>query len=412
MKKLLVILDGLGDLPCRDLGGKTPLEAARTPALDSLASRAKTGMLRIAGDVAPESDVGVFSVLGYNPFKYHVGRGALEAFGINAGFRKGMLGLRANFATTDSKGTKIFDRRVGRHLGSTDAKALEKELNKKVRLTNASFVFRATLGHRGVLLINSREKLSAKISNTDPAYEIKQGLGSAKSVFEMRVQKSKPSERGAAAVRAAALVNEVTEKAHAVLEKSEVNARRKKRGLLPANELLLRDAETEIRRPPKLYGKEKWAILADMPLEIGIGKLIGMKVIRAPPPTFTASDYEGRARKTLALLKKFDGVYVHIKGPDLFGHDGDAVGKRKSVDDIDRFFFKPLLKKLDLSSTRVAVTADHSTPCELKAHSNNPVPFLITGAGVFEKGVSKFGEKECMKNGVKPGPWLMRQLLS
>ncbi|NYZ74829.1 phosphoglycerate mutase, partial [Candidatus Micrarchaeota archaeon] len=87
MKKLLVILDGLGDLPCRDLGGKTPLEAARTPALDSLASRAKTGMLRIAGDVAPESDVGVFSVLGYNPFKYHVGRGALEAFGINAGFR-------------------------------------------------------------------------------------------------------------------------------------------------------------------------------------------------------------------------------------------------------------------------------------------------------------------------------------
>ncbi|NYZ75547.1 phosphoglycerate mutase, partial [Candidatus Micrarchaeota archaeon] len=371
-----------------------------------------TGMLRIAGDVAPESDVGVFSVLGYNPFKYHVGRGALEAFGINAGFRNGMLGLRANFATTDSDGTKIFDRRVGRHLGSTDAKALEKELNKKVRLTNASFVFRATLGHRGVLLINSREKLSARISNTDPAYEIKQGLGSAKSVFEMRVQKSKPSEHRAAAVRAAALVNEVTEKAHAVLEKSAVNARRKKRGLLPANELLLRDAETEIRRPPKLYGKEKWAILADMPLEIGIGKLIGMKVIRASPPTFTASDYEGRAKKTLALLKKFDGVYVHIKGPDLFGHDGDAAGKRKSVDDIDRFFFKPLLKKLDLSSTRVAVTADHSTPCELKAHSNNPVPFLIAGAGVFEKGVSKFGETECMKNGVKPGPWLMRQLLS
>lgn len=412
MKKLLVILDGLGDRPCKALGGKTPLEAARTPFLDSLAKRGTTGMLRIAGNIAPESDVGVFSVLGYDPFKYHVGRGALEAYGINAGFKNGMLGLRANFATADSDGTKLFDRRVGRHLGSSDAKALEKELNKKMRLTNASIVFRATLGHRGVLLVKSREELSAKISNTDPAYEIKRGLGSAKSVFEMRVQKSAPSERSAAASRAAGLVNEITEKAHDILEKSSVNARRKNHGLLPANELLLRDAETEIRVPPKLYGKQKWAVLADMPLEIGIGKLIGMNVIHAPPPTFTASDYAGRAKKTLALLKKFDGVYVHIKGPDLFGHDGDTNGKTKSVEDIDRFFFKPLLKKLDLSKTRIAVTADHSTPCEIKAHSSDPVPFLIAGAGFFEKGVAKFGEKECLKKGVKPGPWLMRQLLS
>ncbi|MEW5955389.1 MAG: alkaline phosphatase family protein [Candidatus Micrarchaeota archaeon] len=412
MKKLLVILDGLGDLPCRDLGGKTPLEAAHTPYLDALAKKSTAGMLRIAGNIAPESDVGVFSVLGYDPFKYHVGRGALEAYGIDAGFRNGMLGLRANFATTDAEGTKIFDRRVGRHLGSTDAKALEKEINKKVRLTNASFVFRATLGHRGVLLIKSREKLSAKISNTDPAYEIKKGLGSAKSVFEMRVQKSKPLERSAAASRAAALVNEFTAKAHFVLEKSRVNARRKKRGLLPANEILLRDAETEVRRPPTLYGREKWAVLADMPLEIGIGKLIGMNVIHAPPPTFTASDYATRAGKTLALLKKFDGVYVHIKGPDLFGHDGDATGKMKSIEDIDRFFFAPLLKKLNLTKTRMAVTADHSTPCKIKAHSSDPVPFLTAGAGVFGKGVSKFGESACRKKGVKQGPWLMHQLLS
>lgn len=410
MKKLLVVLDGLGDLPCKALNGKTPLEAARTPALDSLAKKARTGMLRIAGGVAPESDVGVFSVLGYDPFKYHVGRGALEAYGINAGFKNGMLALRANFATV--QGTKIVDRRVGRSLNSADAKALEKELNDKVRLTNASLVFRATLGHRGVLLIKSREKLSQKISNTDPAYELRKGLGSAKSVFEMRVQKSRPLERGAAAARSARLVNEFTEKAHAVLEKSKVNAKRRKRGLLPANELLLRDAETRIRKPPNLHAKEKWAVLADMPLEVGIGGLVGMKVIHAPPPTFTASDYTERARKTLALLQEFDGVYVHIKGPDLFGHDGDAKGKKKSIEDIDRFFFKPLLKKLDLSNTRVAVTADHSTPCELKAHSNDPVPFLVAGANISEKGVKKFGETECLKKGVKPGPWLMRLLLS
>ena len=127
MKKLLVILDGLGDRPNLQLNGKTPLEAARTPYLNSLAAQAKVGMLRIAGKIAPESDVGVFAVLGYDPFKYHVGRGALEAYGINAGFRNGMLGLRANFATTDAEGTKIFDRRVGRHLEVQTPRRLKKK---------------------------------------------------------------------------------------------------------------------------------------------------------------------------------------------------------------------------------------------------------------------------------------------
>ena len=412
MKRVLVVLDGLGDLPNKALQGKTPLEAAFTPFMDSLAREGRTGLLRIAGSVAPESDVGVFSVLGFNPFEYHVGRGALEAYGINAGFKNGMLGLRANFATSEEDGVKLVDRRVGRNLSSPEAKKLERELNSKVRLANASFIFKATLGHRGVLLIKSRKRLSAKISNTDPAYEIKQGLGSAKSVFEMRLLHSRPLEKTEAAQRAADVVNEFTAKAQGVLEKSKVNSARKKEGKLVANAVLFRDAETEIRAPPRVYGFNKWAVLADMPLEIGIGKLLGMKVVRIPLPTFSAADYRKRAEKTIAVLKKFGGVYVHIKGPDLFGHDGDAVGKKKSVEDIDRFFFGPLLKKLELDDARIAVTADHSTPCELKAHSADPVPFLIMGKGIAEKGSSKFGECDCRKGGIKPAKTLMAELFS
>ncbi|MFH0922554.1 MAG: phosphoglycerate mutase, partial [Candidatus Micrarchaeota archaeon] len=126
MKKLLVVLDGASDLPSPQLNGRTPLEAARKPNLDKLAAISKTGCAKIAGDLSPESDVGVFAVLGFDPYEFHVGRGALEAHGIGMRFKNGWLGIRANFATGDESGKKLFDRRVGRNLSTREAKLLEK----------------------------------------------------------------------------------------------------------------------------------------------------------------------------------------------------------------------------------------------------------------------------------------------
>lgn len=401
-KLVFVVMDGLADRPIVEFGGKTPLEAAETPALDSLASNGSGGMLRVIEGVAPESDAAVLAILGYDPHKYYTGRGPLEAAGIGAHFKEGMLALRCNFATT-SAGHNLLDRRAGRTLTSKEAAALAAAINKKVKLTKAKFKFYASVAHRGVLVIGNssgKEKFSSNIANTDPAYEIRGGIPHALHGFENKVKRSVPLDNTTAAVRAAELVNEFTEKAFAVMENHPVNIRRSKKGLLPANIIICRDAGN--RLPPlynisEKYGR-KWALLADMPLEIGIGELAGMSLVHLPLPTFTAADYKVRLEKTLAALKKFDCLYIHIKGPDLFGHDGDYKGKKKCIEECDKLFFSPLLKKIDLNNTVVVVTADHATPCEMKGHSDDPVPFIISGGKVKTDFVERFGESYC-KNG-------------
>ena len=403
-KLIFVVMDGLGDRSVAEFGGKTPLEAAHTPALDALAARGSGGMLRVIEGVAPESDAAVLTLLGYDPHKYYTGRGPLEGVGTGAHFKEGMLALRCNFATT-SDGHNLLDRRAGRTLTSKEAAALAAAINKKVKLTGATFKFYASVAHRGVLVISSGKGklsvLSSSITNTDPAYEIRNGLPHALAVFEKKVKQSAPLDSTAAAKMAAGLVNEFTEKAFTVMEKHPVNIRRKKKGLLPANTIICRDAGN--RLPPlydlsKRYGK-KWALLADMPLEIGIGELAGMSLVHLPLPKFTPADYKVRIAKTIAALKKFDCLYIHIKGPDLFGHDGDYLGKKKCIEEADRYFFSPLLKKIDLANTVVVVTADHATPCEMKGHSDDPVPFIISGGKVKSDFVERFGESYCRNGG-------------
>jgi 2,3-bisphosphoglycerate-independent phosphoglycerate mutase len=402
IKKLIIVLDGLGDRPNAALRGKTPLEAARPRALNALARRGRTGLAVVAGRVAPESDVGVFAVLGYNPLGHFVARGALEALGAGLRFQNGWLALRANFATVASDGKTIIDRRVGRSLTSAEAKALEKEINAKVKLNGADFVFRATVAHRGALVIRApraREALSGKISNTDPAYARVRGMGAALEKFKPEIADCVPLEKTQAAQRAAELVNEFTAKANRVLEESATNKARGAAGLLPANAVLLRDAESRATPPKKKLAE--WTLIADMPLEIGIGRFLGMKVTPLPTPAAALSkkEYTLRVKKTLAALKKSAGVYVHIKGPDLFGHDGDAQGKTRCIREIDAGFIAPLAKKIDWRATRVLITADHSTPCKLKAHSADAVPVLIVGAQVKADGSREWSERECAARG-------------
>ncbi len=405
MKRLLVVLDGAGDLPDLVLGNRTPLQAADAPHLQGLAANGKTGHLLIAGRVAPESDVGVCSVLGNDPFQNHLGRGLLEAKGAKMAFKNGDLAMRANFATAADDGTTLLDRRVGRNLIKGDAEALAAEINGKVALTGATFEFKATKGHRGVLVMRASLPLDDHVTNTDPAYELVDGLGSAKKEFKMVLAKAEAWKKGAE--RSADLVNEFTRKSFEVLQKSETNKKRKGRGLLPANLVLLRDPESEQKALAPLPGK--WAILSEMPMEEGIGKLMGMRVVKAESGGTPKGTYEKWAALVAKTLVKNDGAYVHIKGPDLFGHDGDSVGKKKNIELIDRFFFGPLLKKTDMKKTRIAVTADHSTPCVLKAHSAGPVPYLLSGAGIGAEG-GRFDEAN--KGATINGWELMPQLLA
>ena len=404
LKLIYVVIDGMGDLPIQELSGQTPLEFAETPNMDYLASKGKLGrMYPVVKGMAPESDVAVISILGYDPYRYHVGRGPLEAYGAGLDMNDGDLALRCNFATL-GQGRTILNRRAGRDVTTEEATKLAEAMNREVELGShpAKFEFRNTLGHRGVLVMRRKVgTLSGEITNTDPAYErVGGGLGVAKSHFDMVLQECSPLEDTESARVSARLVNEFTDRSHMVLDRNEVNERRVAQGRLKANVILSRDAGDELPRFFSInerYGI-RFACLADMPVERGISRLAGMHLVDIPPPSADVkADSILRAEKLLSLLPSFDCFYIHLKGPDEPAHDGMFERKSQIIAGIDKFFFGKLLSEIDLEGTLICVTADHSTPCALKAHSDDPVPLLVAGLGVEADGIMRFSESECRK---------------
>jgi hypothetical protein len=219
MKKLLyVCLDGLGDDPIPEFDGRTPLEAAVTPAMDSLAARGRTGVVVTVGDgIAPESDIAVFAILGYDPRGEHPGRGVVEAVGTDMDFEDGDLAYRVNFATCEWP--QIIDRRVGRDLSSDEAAALAQEVNDTLVLPGATFTLKATVEHRGSLLIRAAEgRLSADVTNTDPAYRKDGSLGVALETFEPVVAHCEPLSDSDEAHHAAELTNRFVEESAKILD--------------------------------------------------------------------------------------------------------------------------------------------------------------------------------------------------
>jgi 2,3-bisphosphoglycerate-independent phosphoglycerate mutase len=402
LKLIYVVIDGMGDLPIKALNDKTPLEAANTPNLNFLAKNGKTGLMySVRKGIAPESDVAVISLLGYDPLTQSTGRGVIEAVGAGIDVTDGDLSLRCNFATL-GHGKEIIDRRVGRTLSTEEAQTLTKAANEKIKLEShpATFEFENTLGHRAVLVIrNSEKNLSSNITNSDPAYTIVHGLGVAQADVEMVLQKCKPTDDTRKAQVSADLVNEFIEKTHALWDTHEVNAKRAAEGKLKANVVLTRDASHLL---PKFFNINKkyglnFAALCDMHAERGIAKLAGMHASILPPPSNNLkSDCELRVRQLMELLPYYDCFYIHLKGPDEPGHDGNCQRKTEVISAIDKYFFGNLLQEITLKDNLICVTADHATPCSLKVHSDTPVPLLISGGTVKDEKINKFCEKECL----------------
>ncbi len=392
---LYVCLDGLGDDPTPELGGLTPLEAARTPVLDGLARKGAQGLVNTVGEgIAPESDIAVFAILGYDPRQDHPGRGVLEALGAGMAFQDGDLAYRVNFATREDG--EIVDRRVGRDLPSEDSKALAEEVNEGLQLPSATFRLEATVEHRGALVIRSNEgKLSANVSNTDPAYAKEGSLGVALERFENRVAEAEPLHDSEEAERSAGLTNFFVDGAARILEASEVNRRRREQGRLPANLILTRDGGDHIPRltPIKERFGPSWGCFVEMPVERGIAMVLGMAPVDAPTGIPRQRQYAEWAALAAEALGGYDALYIHIKGPDIPAHDGKAEEKKEVIEDIDLAFFGELLPRVDARRTLLAVTADHSTSCVRKAHTAEPVPLLVAGPRVVTDGVDAFGER-------------------
>jgi 2,3-bisphosphoglycerate-independent phosphoglycerate mutase len=384
------VLDGLGDRPDPATGQPSPVERAATPNLDRLASTGQLGdVIVVAPGVAPESDAGVFALLGYDPVHDSPGRGVLEALGVDIPLALGDVAFRLNFATADGDGT-IVDSRVGRSLSTNEARELAASLTSADLLADLGIraEVRATVGHRGVLWFHPLRggPLSPNVSNSDPFYEKVGGMGQARRPEHPRVLPAAALDADPASARTAEAVNRLLERASAVLSGHRVTARRAMAGKKIPNAILLRNAGSLPPTPPASFTERyglAGAALTEMPVERGIARFLGLED-RFVGPMVGDRDagYRERAAALLELLASAPFVYVHLKGPDEPGHDGNAALKQEVVEAIDRSFFGPLLESLDLHRVRLAVTADHATPCSLHGHSDDPVPWLLAGAGI------------------------------
>ncbi len=378
MKGIFVILDGVSDTPIPFLNNQTPLEVANTPNLDEIAKKSKLDYCYpIKPGVAPQSHNSVISLFGYDP--NFAPRGPLEAMGADIKLTRGDLALRTNFATLDSlESLEILDRRAGRTLTTKEAHALAKVINSQVKLPYP-FEFYATSRHRGVLVL--RGGFSDNITNIDPAY----GASIAKNPSKNKLKFSHPIDDEDDSKLSSELLNRFVRQSFQILDQHPINISRAKKGLYKANCILCRNPgnfPVKFKKP-----KGKWMALGYMPLEIGIAKALGMDLYRFKHPKLKKTDIYATLYLSLKMStkyalkmvkkyrKKYDYFYIHIKETDLPGHDNKPQEKIKMIEYIDNYFFYYLKKMLN-QRTKLIVTADHTTSCQQKVHTDDPVPVL------------------------------------
>jgi 2,3-bisphosphoglycerate-independent phosphoglycerate mutase len=373
MKGILLIMDGLGDLP--DSKGKTPLSSARTPNMDRMAREGELGLLSPIGrGNVPGSDTSHLTLLGYPYWEYYCGRGPLEALGSGIKLKAGDIAFRANFATV--KNGKIADRRAGR-IPTPLGVELGKRLGK-MRIEGVEVSFRATVEHRGVLVMRGKG-LGADVSDTDP-----HALSA--------VPRSRALKKGSE--KTARVLNEFTRRAMAILAKAPENKGRK----LPANAVLCRGSGSyrEVEPFAKRNGFTG-ACVAGGALYKGIAEYIGMDVLHVEGATGTKdTDLKAKAKHAVAALKNHEFVLVHVKATDSCAHDRDCACKRKMIERVDRELVPALIK----TGANIIVTGDHSTPCSMGEHSGHEVPLLCWGKGFRKDECRKFSEAECMDGGL------------
>jgi len=372
-KILLVVCDGMSDRPVREFGDKTPLQVARTPAMDAIARSGVSGMMDvIAPGIIPGSDTAHLALFGYDPYKVYTGRGPIEAAGAGIEMAKGDVAFRCNFATVDSD-MRVIDRRAGRiRDGTSDlAKALT-----GMRIDDVEMVFKEGSEHRGVLVMKG-PGLDQRVSEIDPH-------------VEGPLLESRPLVPEAA--KTASALNEFARRSHEMLEKHPVNESRRAEGLPPANIVLPRGAGSvgELDSLEERFGI-RGAGIAGVTLIKGICRLVGMDVVDVPGATGGLdTDYLEKAKAALRSLETHDLVFVNVKSSDVAGHDGDFRLKVQVIESIDGML-GTILKDLH-EDVIVAITADHSTPVTVRDHSADPVPVAISGGGGRVDGVREFDE--------------------
>jgi len=380
----MVVIDGVSDR-----GSVTPLSSARKPNLDKLAKMGINGIMdTIKPGVRPGSDTSHLALLGYDPFKFYTGRGPIEAAGVGIELKEGDVAFRVNFGTVEGEGSVfdkvVIDRRAGR---ISDTDELVRAVNEiDLSNFNVEFVFKRGSGHRGALVL--RGDLSDEVGDVDP------------KEMGKKVKRCVPLVEDDRARKTAEIVNYFVQKSHEILDNHPLNLERSKRGLPKANVLLLRGAG-KVPHLPRFEDRfgMKLAVISGTALIKGVVRVLGGDVIEVEGATGGKdTNLNAKVEGALKALESYDFVLLHIKASDEYGHDGDFEGKRKFIEKVDKAL-EPLLS-LDFSEVCLILTADHSTPVNVRDHTADPVPVTIVYRDVRVDDVDEFSELKAYKGGL------------
>lgn len=384
MKYIVLVPDGLCDYPLKELENRTPLEVARTTNLDHMAQNGSTGLVAtIPPNMTPGSDVGNLALMGYDPRKCYSGRAPLEAANLGIKLSEDQIAFRCNLVTIDEK--KMVDYSAG-HIGTQQAEELIRALNKRIKVPDVKFY--AGKSYRHILVIKTKFKSRlAKIKCTPP-HDI---LGQSINDY---------LPKGG---NAQILLN-LMERSKDIFRNHAVNTVRLDLKENPANMIWLWGQGIQ----PKLQSFfEKFAVkgsvISAVDLVNGIGKLIGLSVIKVPNVTgYYDTNYAGKAEYALKSLKTKDFVFIHVEATDEAGHNGDIKMKISCIERIDKEIVGTILNHFDkYDDYRLLVLPDHATPIVKRSHVRDPVCFVMYGKGIPKDEAPNYGETAAMEKGLK-----------
>jgi 2,3-bisphosphoglycerate-independent phosphoglycerate mutase len=362
MKYIVIIGDGMADRPLKELGGKTPLQAALTPNMDRLASEGTQGKVRTVPEgMPPGSDVANLSILGYDPRKYYSGRAPLEASSIGVKLAEEDVAFRCNLVTLKfnrDRTRAVMEDYSSGHITTEEAKGLIKEIDKNLGSEVIRFYPGVSYRH---LMVWSKGAVEVECV---PPHDI---IGKEISDYL-------PVGKGEDVVRKI-MMDSVD-----ILEGHPVNRERMKRGKNPGNSVWLWG---QGKRPALPTFQEKYGItgslISAVDLTKGLGIYAGFRILDVPGATgYLDTNYRGKADAALDSLRSADFVYIHVESPDEAGHSGQYKDKIKAIEDLDALVVGTIMNNAEkLGEHRILLLPDHPTPVELRTHTADPVPFVL-----------------------------------